>query len=285
MQRISPWLQRALFALVSLCLIALVLLYSGFFQRAWRHLHPIEREIPERPLPVLMYHAVAPDGTECNEMTVTVGKLRRDIEWLYDHGYTPVLASDLLSPETLPEKPVLLTFDDGYENNYTLLYPLLQETGAKATIAIIVSMQDNPSDVFLTWDQCREMQASGLVELASHTYYRHNLDDRNGTFDPDRPNGIERAPDEDDEAFARRVLDDVQHSYERMVQETGVRPCCFAYPYGIKEPDAVETVERYFTVTFLTNADTADLAKGTLDLPRWTITDDTPVSHYLSYLN
>ena len=257
---------------------------------------PEEPEIPETPkipelpqvelslsgeMPVLMYHHVVPDGEKCNDMTVTPAKLRRDFQLILDKGYTPVLPREIISGEPLPEKPILITFDDGYTSNYTLLFPILQEVQMKAVISIITCMPDLPASNFCTWAMHREMHASGLVEIASHTYQLHNLDERDGSFTPGGVNGIQRKPDESDEDFASRVLDDLGLSYHRIMEELNCRPTCFAYPYGMAEPDAEALIDELFPVTLMTKAGTADLSKGLHDLPRWTVTMNTDLSRIL----
>jgi len=104
----------------------------------------------------------------------------------------------------LPEKPILITFDDGYRSNYDLVYPILQEYGVKACISIIVLMPDLPTDNFCTWGQLREMTASGLVEIGSHSYRLHNLGGDGGNFESGGANGVERRPHESDAVAPRR---------------------------------------------------------------------------------
>ena len=118
---------------------------------------------------VLMYHDVVPEGTPCNPWTVTDTRLREDLQWLADNGWTTVLPGQLAAGDPIPEKAVMLTFDDGYRGNYELAYPLLQDFQAKAVISIVVSYVDGQNPDFLTWDMCREMSQSGLVEIGSHT--------------------------------------------------------------------------------------------------------------------
>jgi len=142
-------------------------------------------------------------------------------------------------------------------------------------------MPDLPADNFCTWNMYREMQDSGLVEIGSHSYLLHNLDDRSGSFTPGGTNGIQRLPEESDADFQKRVLDDIQLSYDRIEAELGCAPSCFAYPFGVTEPDALELVESLFPVTLKTNQATADLSKGLHDLPRWTITMNTSLSKVL----
>ena len=80
------------------------------------------------PLPVLMYHHMVPDGQDCNDMTVTPGKFRSDLDAILAKGYTPVLPRELAAGDALPEKPILITFDDGYRSNYDLVYPIYGNT-------------------------------------------------------------------------------------------------------------------------------------------------------------
>ncbi len=225
-----------------------------------------------RKLPVLMYHHVVEDGQECNDMTVTVSRLREDLQWLRDSGYTTVLPRELAAGEPLPEKPVLITFDDGYRSNYNLAFPIFQEFEAKMVISVMVYMQDNAASDFITWAMCREMIDSGLIEIGSHTYLLHNLDERGGSFDPEGVNGVQRKPDETAEAFQTRVLDDIQRSYDLIAEKLEVSPTFFAYPFGLTEPDADGLIRELFPVTAVTLPKTADLTGGLYDLPRHTVT-------------
>ena len=232
-----------------------------------------------RKLPVLMYHHVVEDGQECNDMTVTASRLRadlrrleQDLRWLAENGYKTVLPRELAAGEPLPEKPVLITFDDGYRSNYNLAFPIFQEFEAKMVISVMVYMQDNAASDFITWAMCREMIDSGLIEIGSHTYLLHNLDERGGSFDPEGVNGIQRKPDETGEAFQTRVLDDIQRSYDLIAEKLEVSPTFFAYPFGLTEPDADGLIRELFPVTAVTLPKTADLTGGLYDLPRHTVT-------------
>ena len=232
----------------------------------------------ELRLPVLMYHHVVHDWQECNEMTVTTGRLEQDLRWLAGNGYETVLPRELAAGAPLPEKPVLLTFDDGYRSNYELAYPLLRKYRAKAAIAVMAYMQDNPGGNFLTWDMCREMSASGLVEIGSHGYAVHNLDGRMGNFVPGQANGVQRRKGESDNDFYCRVLDDLRYSFDRIAQEVGVPPTYFAYPFGKTDPDADAYLEALFPVTAVTGPGkyAANLSKGLHQLPRFTVTMECP---------
>lgn len=232
------------------------------------------------PLSVLMYHHMVPDGQDCNDMTVTPGKFRSDLDAILAKGYTPVLPRELAAGDALPEKPILITFDDGYRSNYDLVYPILREYGVKACISIIVLMPDLPTDNFCTWNQLREMTASGLVEIGSHSYRLHNLGGDGGNFESGGANGVERRPNESDADFQTRVLDDIQLSHDRIAEELG-GVTCFAYPFGCSDPDAKTLVDELFPVTLMTMPKCADLAKGLHDLPRFTVTMKTDLEKLL----
>ncbi len=232
------------------------------------------------PLPVLMYHHLVEDGQDCNDMTVTPSKLRSDLETILALGYTPVLPRELAAGGPLPEKPILITFDDGYRSNYKLLYPILQKYNVKACISIIVLMPDLPADNFCFWSELQEMTDSGLVEIGSHSYRLHNLGEDSGNYDAKGANGVERRAGESDADFKARVLDDIQLSHDRIVEKLG-GVTCFAYPFGCSDPDAKALVDALFPVSLMTTPRCADLADGLHDLPRYTVTMKTDLTKLL----
>lgn len=233
-------------------------------------------------LPVLMYHHVVPDGAACNDACITVSRLEQDFRWLNENGYHTVLPRELAAGQPLPEKAVLITFDDGYRSNYDLAYPLLQKYQIKAAIAIIVYMQDLWAGSFLTWDMCREMDASGLVEIGSHGYAIHNLDGRNGVPVSGQANGVERKEGESGAAFKSRVLDDLRKSYDRIYAEVGTAPAYFAYPFGKTDPGADAFLKTLFPVTAVTatGKTPADLSRGLWKLNRFNMAMNVTPSRF-----
>lgn len=137
---------------------------------------------------VFCYHdVVANDNAKVLEKdpyAVTEKRLEEHFELFKKEGFTPISIKQyenyLKGNGVLPEKPVLLSFDDGRESMYTRIYPLLKKYNYPAVFAIILSYMDTtmpPADIekMVTWEQLREMSASGLVEVASHTYNMHNF--------------------------------------------------------------------------------------------------------------
>ena len=119
---------------------------------------------PVRPQ-VLMYHAVSDTPfSPLTSLFVRPADLRAHIDALQQQGYRFYFADEYAER---PEKSVILTFDDGYEDNYTELFPILQESGAVATVFLIQNCVGQKN--YLSEEQILQMQASGLVRFGCHT--------------------------------------------------------------------------------------------------------------------
>ncbi|MBV7275402.1 polysaccharide deacetylase family protein [Clostridium sp. PL3] len=141
-----------------------------------------EREFKEVPLkqndksvPVLMYHSI--DYEKGNELRVPKEKFREQMQYLKDNGYTTLTFDELydflVNNKPVPEKSVVITFDDGYEDNYQNAYPILKEFGFNAAVFVITNAVDNEKP-FLTSEQLNEMEKNG-IEIESHTLAHDEL--------------------------------------------------------------------------------------------------------------
>lgn len=131
-------------------------------------------------VPILSYHQV--NNIDKNQMTVTIEEFDEQIKYLVDSGYTFITPEELLDTweddsKRLPDKPIIITFDDGYIDMYKNVFPILQKYNAKATLFVITDYL-NLYPSYLTWSQAREMQSSGLVDVESHTLSHVNLTDK-----------------------------------------------------------------------------------------------------------
>ncbi|NML21317.1 polysaccharide deacetylase family protein [Pseudoflavitalea sp. G-6-1-2] len=123
-----------------------------------------------------MYHKVSEDGTR-DYLTVTTDQLAEQWRYLQQEGFTPILFSDLVravsAGKALPPRPVLLTFDDGYKDNFTRMYPLLEQLNMKAGIFLVpafLQQQINESDgLYLDLQDLRSMNPA-RVEYGLHSY-------------------------------------------------------------------------------------------------------------------
>ena len=152
------------FLLSLLCMVSL-LIVAGFIQIR-----------TATGIPVLNYHPVEPkDG---NPLTLWPEQFEAQMEYLAAEGYTTITIDEMMDAlengTSLPEKSVIITFDDGYADNYEYVYPILKKYGFKATIFLIYDFT-NTYPNYLTWDQVAEMKDSGLIHFESHTMTHANL--------------------------------------------------------------------------------------------------------------
>lgn len=140
---------------------------------------------------VVAFHDVADTRDQLTADAVTSSTLVTFFDWLRAERWTPVSLDDIAAAREgrrpLPERAILLTFDDGYRSTYTRVFPLLLAYRYPAVFALVGAWmavpeggtvmygdQPRPRSDFLTWAEAREMQASGLVEFASHSFGLHS---------------------------------------------------------------------------------------------------------------
>ena len=132
----------------------------------WLYVAPVPWGIP-----VLEYHMVTEKpGEEDESDYVTPAELREQLDYIREQGYTTITMLEFMKARKgkaqLPEKPIILTFDDGYEDNYSVALPMLEERGMKAMVYMVTNMIGHPG--YLGWEQLRDMQDRGF-EIGSHT--------------------------------------------------------------------------------------------------------------------
>ncbi|SFT85623.1 Polysaccharide deacetylase [Selenomonas sp. GACV-9] len=150
------YIKRMLLAVAAMLLIFL----------CWLLLTPMPTGIP-----VLEYHMVNDeDNGEGWSYNVPPEEFRQQLDYLQQQGYTTITMLEFMKAKKgkleLPEKPVILTFDDGYEDNYTTMLPMLEERGMKAVVYMVTNDIGRPK--YLSWNQLRDMQQRG-IEIGSHT--------------------------------------------------------------------------------------------------------------------
>ena len=185
-------------------------------------------------VPILRYHHLV-EGEPENADQINAERFAEQMQALADAGYTTVdiwqLRDYVEKDGSLPEKPVLITFDDGYESNYSLAFPILRELGFKATIfAIGVSMgKDTYKDTgvamtpHFSLEKAKEMTDSGLITVASHGYNVHEVRGRDP--DPIRP-GVLQREGESEEDYVAFLTEDARHMIELLGEAGGF----FSYP-------------------------------------------------------
>jgi peptidoglycan/xylan/chitin deacetylase (PgdA/CDA1 family) len=149
--------------------------------------------VREIRVPILMYHHVGempPDADALRKsLTVSQEQFEEQMKFIAEQGYTPiklaVLMDFLQNGAPLPEKPIVLTFDDGYDDNYVNVFPTLKDYGFVGTFFIIGAPTDYGSPGYLRWEQLLEMYENGM-EIGAHSLtHRYNL----GTTRPGTQDG------------------------------------------------------------------------------------------------
>ena len=222
-------------------------------------------------VPILMYHHLSEDVT--NSEIVSPEQFEAQIRALSEAGYTGVSFDELqayvLRGEPLPEKPVVITFDDGYRSNYTLAYPILQKYSMKATIfAVGVSFGTDhykDTDYAITPHfgaaEAAEMTASGLISIQSHTYDMHQWPPYE-TGSAVREN-ILQLSGESEEAYVQALTEDFTRSRALLEDATGRPVDVLAYPAGQYSTLAQVTLQSLGVhVTLSTNPGVNTVVKG-----------------------
>ena len=205
-------------------------------------------------VPIIMYHLVTKNSKFVGKYGITPTELESDLQYLKDNGYETVVMKDLIdfvkSGKNLPQKPIVLTFDDGNSSDYRYLYPLLQKYEMKAVVSVlgkpvdectvIAAAQDQPK-IFptLTWEQIKEMNDSKYIEVQNHSYDLHGS------------GGSTQRKDESVEAYHNRLREDLTKMHERTIEMTGARPNTFTYPKGLISDSAQAVLDELGLVATL----------------------------------
>ena len=227
-------------------------------------------------LHVLAYHdvrdVVAVD-VDADQYAISTANLISHFQWLRVHGFVPVSIEQVVraraGTEQLPDKAVLLTFDDGFKSTYTHVLPLLELFDYPAVAAVVTAWVEGEPGVvqagrvltrenFMTWDEIRELHGSGLVEIASHSndFHRGIAGNPQGN---EQPAAVTRAYAhgryEDDDEYRARVTRDLTASARLIAEQTGRAPRVVAWPYGASNDTLGDTARELGMSVALTLAE------------------------------
>ncbi len=122
---------------------------------------------PARGVPILAYHQVAAADDIYN---IDPRDFEAQMSYLAANGYTAISLADMFAAgrgeKALPAKPVIITFDDGYEDNYLTALPIMEKYGMRGTVFVIASLVGQPE--YLNWDEIRDLR-DHRTEIGSHT--------------------------------------------------------------------------------------------------------------------
>ena len=230
------------------CIIGIIALcfsvmYSGFIPQT-KSVSASESTVK---LPIIMYHSISKDSKQQGQYVIDPKKFENDLTKLKEEGYTTITVQDLIdyteNNKELPEKPIMLTFDDGYYNNYLYAYPLLKEYKCKAVISPIAYYTElysntsetlSPSYSHCTWKQLEEMQKSGYVEIQNHSYNLHSQNERLG---------LQQKKGESVDDYKAVVVKDLSDAQDMFKSKLNYTPTAFVYPFGVMSDNSEEIIK------------------------------------------
>ena len=194
------------------------------------------------PLPAIMYHSILKSQSRAGTYVVSPSVFREDMLYLLDNGYETVFIEDLIEHtegDDLPEKPVLVTLDDGYLNNLTYILPILEELDIKAVISVVGSYtvtfsetpDPNPNYAHLSYEDINAITASGHVEIQNHSYDMHSQSPRFGS---------KRRKGEASQSYKAFFCGDCIKLQQLLKDKCGITPTAYTYPFGAITPDTTE---------------------------------------------
>ncbi len=240
----------------------------------------------DQTLTVIGYHEITNNKSLIPEYAVTTAQFEKHIEWLRKNGYHFINIDQLLKAHQgknrLPSKPVLLTVDDGYESFYQNAYPILKANKIPAVLAVVgswlepsanqkVDFSDEmiPRNAMLSWEQLKEMQNSGLVEVASHSYNLHRgiLGNPQGNSEPAAVTRLydpKTAAYEDDLHYQQRITEDLRRNNKLLTAHGIQSPRVMVWPYGRYNMQTVSIAKHLGMPIAISLDDGADSAQGSL---------------------
>ena len=193
-------------------------------------------------LPALMYHSVLKDPSRTGEYVITPQSFESDLRYLKEKGYTAVSPEEIIAfadgEAELPEKPVLITFDDGHLNNITYALPLLEQYDMKAVVNITGAFtvqaekenDPNPAYAYMTREDAADLSAGDVFSVGCHTYNMHSMNGRKGAA---------RNKGESEEEYIRIFSRDT----DRWLEIFGSGHCVYAYPYGAMSREGFDVLK------------------------------------------
>ncbi len=225
-------MKKSLFLIIPVLILSFAFYYFNYI-----------RTVGKGTIPVITYHSIMEEGDSTNEYVVSSATFERMVKTLKEKGFTFLGLKDvediIYNGKELPTNPILITLDDGYEDNYIVMYPIIKKYSAKANIFLIGSLLDK--DGFLKSDQVIEMSLSGFIEFGSHSYSMH------GQFEDGKDKGktwlTAKLEGETDEEYFEKIKNDLIWNNNFIYERSSLFPTAIAYPGAMVNDTVVEAAK------------------------------------------
>ncbi|MFD1438488.1 poly-beta-1,6-N-acetyl-D-glucosamine N-deacetylase PgaB [Acinetobacter terrae] len=238
-------------------------------------------------LTVIGYHEIInTENALIPEYAVSTTQFQQHIDWLKKNGFHFINVDQLIQAHqgkySLPTKPVLLTVDDGYASFYQNAYPIVKANKIPVVLAVVGSWLEPKEDQnidfsgeqiqrkeMLSWAELKEMQDSGLVEMASHSYNLHRgiVGNPQGNLEPAAVTRLydpKSASYEDDSHYQQRISNDLKQNNQLLIAHGLKSPRIMVWPYGHYNMQTVKIAKQLGMPVAISLDDGADSAKSSL---------------------
>lgn len=198
-------------------------------------------------LPIIMYHSILKDQSRSGKYVITPDMLKQDLEYISSKGYTTITMTDLIryvyDDAPLPEKPIIITFDDGDYNNYGYAVPILKDLNMKAVFSIVGEYTDRYSETgetnlnysYMRWEDIKNAMEAGVIEFQNHSYALHsNTKGRNGSM---------KKRGESLEEYQKMLTADLIKLQNEFQQNTNYVPNTYTYPFGAVSKESINIIK------------------------------------------
>jgi peptidoglycan/xylan/chitin deacetylase (PgdA/CDA1 family) len=206
-----------------------------------------------KDIPIIAYHCINNKISGYKDMYVSVMQFQSEMKYLHDSGFTPVTFGQL-DDLTGIKKPIIITFDDGYEDNYVNAYPILNKYGIKATIFLITDAIGHKG--YLKKDEISRM--NDLIDFQSHTVHHGNLT----------------------KMSMKSIENEIMDSKAELEKLLNKDVTVLAYPNGAYNAKIIAIAKQYYECCIATSNYRICVPPGTYEIKRMQITRDTDIKMF-----
>jgi peptidoglycan/xylan/chitin deacetylase (PgdA/CDA1 family) len=225
-------------------------------------------------IPILCYHNLNP--TKPGSMNMTPQKFESQIKWLVDNGFTIIPLKQAVEylqgkRESLPNKSIVVTADDGWKSVYTYMYPIIKKYNIPVTLFIYPQTISNGKNA-MTWEELKKLQQTGLFDIQSHTYSHPNFKHAKKNMSPVN--------------FEKYVSSELVKSKTILEEKTGNKISFLAWPFGIYNDYLEQAAAKAgYVMSFTIDAIPANNSFRAEAEPRYMIVDGLSVKTFQAIAN
>lgn len=207
-----------------------------------------DAETQKEKLPVIMYHQVTKRNSRIGKYCVSVEQLENDLSYIKSQGYSTITLTDLLSyidkKSTIPDKPIMITFDDGFESIKEYVLPLMEKYDMKCVVSVVGEYADmteeqndhNVNYAYLDWEEIAQLVKEERIEIQNHSYSLHqNTKSRKGAS---------QCAGEDYDSYKENLDNDLSKLQNKIKNISGYTPFAFTYPFGSYSGNSSEILKQ-----------------------------------------